>query len=184
MLPSGKSLLRSCRSLSPWPPLVKSLARAAFILQSFLLKADVTLNQMKEERKNLDTILGLNAKRTSFKSTISTVKKHVSNTSIWCDVELTNKLVKARVKGYPWWPAQICIPRETVVADALKGSGYTLISSVGNPSLFMVNEKDIIEFTEETNENLSKYDKFILDELHKVRKPQLLKKNVIHLHST
>lgn len=146
---------------------LKSLARAAFILQSFLLKADVTLNQMKEERKNLDTILGLNAKRTSFKSTISTVKKHVSNTSIWCDVELTNKLVKARVKGYPWWPAQICIPRETVVADALKGSGYTLISSVGNPSLFMVNEKDIIEFTEETNENLSKYDKFILDELHK-----------------
>lgn len=142
----------------------KSVSRLAVMLQSFLSKADDTLSQMEEERDNLDSILGLNAKRTS--RTKSSIKKHASNTPIWCNAELTNELVKARVKGYPWWPAHICTPKESIVADALKGSGYALISSVGNPSLFMVNEKDMVEFTKERNEDLSKYDKSTLDELH------------------
>jgi len=142
----------------------KSVSRLAVMVQSFLSKADDTLKQMKEERDNLDSILGLNAKRTSRSK--SHVKKHDSSTAIWCNTELTDKLVKARVKGFPWWPAHVCIPLESVVADALTGSGYTLISSVGNPGMFMLDEKDMMDFTEETDEDLSQYDKSTLDELH------------------
>jgi len=142
----------------------KSVSRLAVLLQSFLSKADDTLNQMKEERDNLDSILGLNAKRTSrYKSSI---KKHDSSTAIWCNAKLTSKLVKARVNGFPWWPAHVCVPLESVVADALTGSGYTLISSVGNPGMFVVNEKEIVDFTEDTDEDLTQYDKSIVNELH------------------
>ena len=82
---------------------------------------------------------------------------------------LTDKLVKAKVKGYPWWPAHICTPLDAVVADALEGSSYTLISSVGNEGMFMVNDKDVVDFSEETDEDLSQYDKSTLEDLHDVR---------------
>jgi hypothetical protein len=63
---------------------------------------------------------------------------------------LTDKLVKVRVKGFPWWPVHVCIPLELVVADALTGSGYTLTSSFDNPSMFMLNKMDMVDFTRET----------------------------------
>ncbi|KAL7541018.1 hypothetical protein ACHAXR_010562 [Thalassiosira sp. AJA248-18] len=146
----------------------KSVARLAMMIQSFLSKADGVLRQMKEERDNLDKILGLNAKRTS--RTKTSIKKHDSSTAIWCNAKLTDKLVKARVQGFPWWPAHVCEPLDSVVADALEGSGYALISSVGNPGMFMVAEEDVIDFTDETDEDLSQYDKSILEEMQEVRK--------------
>merc|ERR1712216_637475 len=132
-------------------------------LQSFLSKADVTLKQIREERDTFDSILGLNAKRTSrFKTSI---RKHNSSTAIWCNVKVTNKLVKARVNGFPWWPAHVCIPVESVVADALAGSSYSLVTSVGNSGMFLVNDKEIVEFTEEIEEDLSQYEESIIAEL-------------------
>lgn len=143
----------------------KSVSRLAVVLQSLLSKADNVLNQIKEERGNLDSILGINAKRTS-RSKSGIKKNHDSSTAIWCNTKLTDKLVKVRVNGFPWWPAHVCVPLDTVVADAMEGSGYTLISSVGNPGMFMVAEKDIVEFTEETDEDLSQYEQSTLEELH------------------
>lgn len=142
----------------------KSVSRLAVMLQSFLYKADEVLRQLNQERGNLDSILGINAKRTSrSKSGIS--KKHDSSTAIWCDAKLTDELVKARVNGFPWWPANVCKPLDSIVAEALKGSGYALISSVGNPGMFLVAEKDMVDFTEETEEDLSQYDKSIVAEM-------------------
>jgi len=142
----------------------KSVSRLAVMLQSFLSKADYTLEQTKQERDNLDKILGLNTKRSSRSKSI--IKKHDSSTAIWCNSKLTGKLVKARVKGFPWWPAHVCTPLESVVADALTGSGYALVSSVGNPGMFMVHETEMVDFTKEMDEDLSQYDKSLVDELH------------------
>lgn len=144
----------------------KSVSRLAAILQLFLLKAGNILDQLEEERNNLDAILGLNAKRTS--RTKSSIKNHDSSTHVWCRAKLSDKLVKARVSGYPWWPAHVCIPLDSVVADALEDSGYALISSVGNEGMFMVAKTDIIDFTDEVDEDLSQYDKSIMDDLHDV----------------
>lgn len=143
----------------------KSVSRLAVVLQSLVAKADNVLNQIKEERSNLDRILGLNAKRTS-RSKSGIKKSHDSSTAVWCDTNLTDRLVKARVNGFPWWPAHVCDPLDSVVAGALEGSGYTLISSVGNPGMFMVAEKDIAEFTQERDEDLSQYEQSVLEELH------------------
>ena len=150
----------------------KSVSRLAAVLQMFLLKAGNVLDQLEEERNNLDAILGLNAKRTT--RIKSSIKNHDSSTHVWCHAKMSDKLVKARVSGYPWWPAHVCIPLDSVVATALEGSGYVLISSVGNEGMFMVADKDIIEFTEEVDEDLSKYDKSTVDDLHDVSGPPLL----------
>ena len=95
------------------------------MLQSFLPEADNTLKQMKEERDNLDSIFGLKTSTKQTSRSNSNIKnKQDSSTAIWCNTKLINTLVKARVKCFPWWPAHICIPLESVVADALPGSGY------------------------------------------------------------
>ena len=47
-----------------------------------------------------------------------------------------------------------------------------MISSVGNPGMFLVAEKDMVDFTEETEEDMSQYDKSIVAEMLEVRKPQ------------
>ena len=145
----------------------KSVSRLAVMVQTFVSKADSVLEQLKEERNNLDGILGLNAKRSSRSK--SGIKNHDSSTQIWCNAKLTDKLVKARVKGYPWWPAHICTPLDVIVADALEGSGYSLISSVGNEGMFMVSDNDVIDFSEETGDDLTQYDKSTLEDLHEVR---------------
>lgn len=146
----------------------KSVSRLAVMLQSFLSKAENTLNQMKVERDSLDSILGLNSKRTS-RSKASISKKHDSSTPVWCQTTLTDKLVRARVKGFPLWPAHICTPVEPVVADALKGSGFVLIASVGNSDMFLVEESDTLDFTDiDEEEDLSQYDTILLEELNEV----------------
>jgi hypothetical protein len=161
---------------SDWNDTIKdcrSVSRFAAVLQMFLLKAENILNQLEEERNNLDVILGINSKRTS--RTKTSIKNHDSSTHVWCHAKLSDKLVKARVSGYPWWPAHVCIPLDSVVANALEGSGYALISSVGNEGMFMLAEKDIIDFTEEVDEDLSQFDASTLEDLHDVSYPPLLR---------
>ena len=75
---------------------------------------------------------------------------------------------------FPWWSAHVCIPLELAVAGALLGSGYTLISIISNPSMFMVDEKDVVDFTEESYEDPLQYDKSTLDGLHEVRETIVL----------
>ena len=66
----------------------------------------------------------------------------------------------------------MCKPREEVVADALEGSRYTIVRSVGNPAMFLISEADVLDFTEETEDDLTKYDASIIEELHEVRAAQ------------
>lgn len=126
----------------------KSVSRLALILQSFLLKSVELLDQIKEDRERLRSAL----------RSASKLKKHDSAQNIWCNVTVTDKLIKARVNGFPWWPAHLCVPLDSDVVSALEGSGYSIVSSVGNSSLYMVSEKDIIDFTVDPEEDLSQYD--------------------------
>ena len=80
---------------------------------------------MKEERDNLDSIFDLKTSTEQTSRSNSNIKnKQDSSTVIWCNTKLINTLVKARMEYFPWWPAHICIPLESVVADVLPGSGY------------------------------------------------------------
>ena len=143
----------------------KSVSRLAAMTQIFLYKAVDTLDQLAEERSNLDSILNINAKRTSRSKSI---KKHDTSTNIWCSAKLTDKLVKARVSGFPWWPAHVCEAIDPLVADALEGSQYSLISSVGNSGMYLVPNKDMIDFVEETDEDLSQFDQSVVEDLQEV----------------
>merc|ERR1712222_280768 len=114
------------------------------MIQSFVSKADIVLTEMADRRDNLDSVIGLNSKRTSRKK--KSIRKHDSSMHIWCNAEFSSKLVKARVQDRPWWPAHVCLPLESVISDALADSGYVLISYVGGPEMFMVPEDDIVDF--------------------------------------
>merc|ERR1712127_607906 len=71
----------------------KSVSRLAALIQSFLSKADVCLENLKEDNVRLLHVL----------RSKTALKKHDSADSLWCNVEVTTQLVKAKVTDYPWW---------------------------------------------------------------------------------
>ncbi|KAL7553348.1 hypothetical protein ACHAWF_016624 [Thalassiosira exigua] len=130
----------------------KSVSRIAVLVQVLILKADSILAQLQDGRSKLHSSLGLNTKRTARSK--ASIRKHDSSTPIWCNAKATDKLVKAKVRGYAWLPAHVCVPLESDVAEAMEGSGYTLIRSVGNPAMFLVREKEIVDFADDTGEEV------------------------------
>ncbi|KAK1745043.1 hypothetical protein QTG54_004334 [Skeletonema marinoi] len=134
----------------------KSLSRLAALSQCFLSKAYDVVARIELERGELDSLLGLNAKRQSRSKKASNIKKsRDSSVAIWCDSKLTDRLVKAKVTNYPWWPARVCEPLDPLIAEGVKDCGHIVISSVGNPGMFLVPEKDVVDFIEETEDDLS-----------------------------
>ena len=134
----------------------KSLSRLAALSQCFLSKAYDVVARIELERGELDSLLGVNAKRQSRSKKASNIKKsRDSSVAIWCDSKLTDRLVKAKVTNYPWWPARVCEPLDPLIAEGVKDCGHVVISSVGNPGMFLVPEKDVVDFIEETEDDLS-----------------------------
>ena len=137
----------------------KCLSRVAALAQCFLFKAYDVITRIAGERGQLDSLLGVNAKRQSRSKKASSLKKtRDSSVSIWCDATLTDKLVKAKVTNYPWWPARVCQPLDPMIADGVKECGHVVISSVGNPGMFLVPKGDVVDFTEETEDDISALD--------------------------
>lgn len=134
----------------------KSLSRLAALSQCFLSKAYDVVARIELERGELDSLLGVNAKRQSRSKKASNIKKsRDSSVAIWCDSKLTDRLVKAKVTNYPWWPARVCELLDPLIAEGVKDCGHIVISSVGNPGMFLVPEKDVVDFIEETEDDLS-----------------------------
>ncbi len=137
----------------------KSLSRLAALTQCFLSKAYDVVDRIELERGELDSLLGVNAKRQSRSKKASSIKKsRDTSVGIWCDAKLTDRLVKAKVTNYPWWPARVCEPLDPLIAEGVKECGQVVISSVGNPGMFLVPEKDVVDFVEETEDDLSVFN--------------------------
>ena len=143
----------------------KSISRLATLTQYFLSKAEGVLSRIEEEKEILDSLLGVGSKA---RKSRSSKKNHDSSTPVWCDASLTDKIVKGKVSGYPWWPARICKPADTSVSNSLADLGNTLISFVGEPSVYIVTDKDVKDFVEEIEEDLSQYDQNTIENLHEV----------------
>lgn len=45
-----------------------------------------------------------------------------------------------------------------MIAEGVKECGHVVISSVGNPGMFVVPESNVVDFIEETEDDLSGYD--------------------------
>jgi len=144
----------------------KSLSRLAALTQCFLSKAYDVVARIELERGELDSLLGVNAKRQSRSKKASNIKKsRDSSVGIWCDSKLTDRLVKAKVTNYPWWPARVCEPFDPMIAEGVEECGHVVISSVGNPGMFLVPEKDVVEFVEEIEDDLSGFDDEVVTSL-------------------
>lgn len=144
----------------------KSLSRLAALTQCFLSKAYDVMARLKLERDELDSLLGVNAKRQSRSKKGGNIKKsRDSSAGIWCDSKLTDRLVKAKVTNYPWWPARVVEPLESMIAEGVNESGHVVISSVGNPGMFLVPKSDVVDFIEETEDDLSGFDAEIITSL-------------------
>lgn len=134
----------------------KSLSRLAALTQCFLSKAYDVVVRIELERGELDSLLGVNAKRQTRSKKASNIKKsRDTSVGIWCDSKLTDRLVKAKVTNYPWWPARVCEPLNPLISEGVKECGQVVISSVGNPGMFLIPKGDMVEFTEDTEDDLS-----------------------------
>ena len=158
-----RDVLKTCRSFS----------RLAAAAQMFITKADEVVYRVQEEKEALDTFLGLSTKKTSTKkSTRSKSKakeeKFDRSSPVWADCKVTDKLVKGKVKDYPWWPARVCEPYDPIVAKSLSESGYTLISFVGESINYLVSAEEIKPFLEEVEESMEQYDADTIAKLNEV----------------
>eukprot|EP00804_Cyclotella_cryptica_P025350 CCRYP_012458-RA/>CCRYP_012458-RA protein AED:0.01 eAED:0.01 QI:2197/1/1/1/1/1/3/103/880 len=135
----------------------KSISRIAAATQFFATKADDVIYRVQEEKEALDSFLGLGLTKKSGKSKTNKKKFDLSS-PVWADCQVTNELVKGKVKDYPWWPARICKPYDASLAKSLSDSGYTLISFVGESINYLVTEKNIRSFLDEVNESMEQYD--------------------------
>mmetsp|Transcript_2102 Transcript_2102/g.3894 ORF Transcript_2102/g.3894 Transcript_2102/m.3894 type:complete len:1326 (+) Transcript_2102:117-4094(+) len=143
----------------------KSISRLATLTQYFISNVNDLLVRIKGERDILDSVLGTKGKKSR-----TNKKKHDSSTPVWCNASVTNKIVKCKVKGYPWWPARVCKALDTKVEESLEEGGYTLISFVGEPNMYVVSDNEVKDFAEDIEEDYSQWDQSIMDNLHESTK--------------
>lgn len=147
----------------------KSISRLAVIIQCFLSKAYDIMYRVQEERDALDSFLGVNADKKRISRAKTNKKKFDIASPVWTDNKVSDNLVKAKVSGYPWWPARTCKPYDSAVAAALTKNGYTLVSFVGESIHYVVSDKDIRSFVEDVEEDMEGYDAETIDKLNEVR---------------
>lgn len=156
---------------SDWTDAVKetrSISRLALMIQCFLANANETLVHVTQDRKSLDSVLGINARRTSRNKKSYVPKNYDTSTPVWANCTVTDKLVRAKVKGFPWWPASVVEPVDSLTADGIAASKHKLIVSVGNPGMFLVADKNIVDFAEETQDDITQYDKETVEGMQEV----------------
>jgi len=71
-------------------------------------------------------------------------------TDIWVNSTPTIQFVLAQIKGYPHWPARVCVAKDSAIETTLKNAGLCLVSFIGESHLHVVKcEEDIQSFSME-----------------------------------
>lgn len=142
----------------------KTLSRFAALAEALINRARPYLLKMADDKETLKKAIQYwqgGKKTRNRKARISQPKreKYNSSTEIWADVTTTERFVMAKVEGYPWWPASLCIARDLYIATPLKELNRVLVSFVGEQYLHVIGEADDMRsFTGEvTEDDLSKY---------------------------
>ena len=131
----------------------KTLSRFSALLEGLKQRAAPRLAKLKRDR---DTLLkGIDhweakEKVRGGKAKKSPVNKFNSATELWADAIVSDEFVMSKVEGYPWWPARICVAKDSSIAESLKALNRVLISFVGEQHLHVVEKlQEIRPFTGE-----------------------------------
>lgn len=141
-----------------------SYYRFAALAEALIHRSEPLLLKMADDKETLMKAIKYwegNSKTRKRKSRTSHLKKekYNSTTEIWADITTTERFVMAKVEGYPWWPASVCVARDSCIASPLKELNRVLVSFVGEQYLHVIREEeDMRSFTGEVTENdLSKF---------------------------
>jgi len=141
----------------------KTLSRFAALTEALIHRSRPFLLKMADDKETLMKAIKYwegNNKTRKRKSRTSHLKKekYNSTTEIWADITTTERFVMAKVEGYPWWPASVCVARDSCIASPLKELNRVLVSFVGEQYLHVIREDDMRSFTGEVTKNdLSKF---------------------------
>lgn len=98
--------------------------------------------------------------------------KYHSATEIWTSTDQTDEFVLGKVEGFPWWPARVCVAKNSGSTASLNSLDRALISFIGEQHLHVVKrEGEIRPFTgtEQEDENIGDYPVDIVKNLREVR---------------
>jgi len=143
-----KDAVTTCKTLSRFAALVANLKSRALPRMDKLVKDKKALSKaITYWETNGKTRKGKTKKGASHS------RKFHSATEIWADVEATDKFVTSKVKGFPWWPARVCVPLDTEIAESLESINRTLVSFLGEQHLYTVDSKTEIKPLDFSPEN-------------------------------
>ncbi len=128
----------------------KTLSRFAALVANLKSRAMPRLDKLVKDKKTLSkaiTYWETNGKtrKGKTKKGASNSRKFHSATEIWADVKATDEFVTSKVKGFPWWPARVCVPLDAEVAQLLDSINRTLVSFLGEQHLYTVDTKTEIK---------------------------------------
>jgi len=137
----------------------KTLSRFAALAEALIHRARPYLLKMADDKERLMKAIKYwegSSKTRNRKSRTFHLKKekYNSSTEIWADITTTERFVMAKVEGYPWWPASVCIASDSYIASSLNDLNRVLISFVGEQHLHVIREADDMRnFTGEVTED-------------------------------
>jgi len=95
--------------------------------------------------------------------------KYDSITDIWVNFEVTGKIISAKLKDFPWWPAHICIPKDAGLSSTFSKIDRKLVLFVGKQNVRIIYGPDKIKRLSDIDEiDLNeKYDSCTINNLKK-----------------
>ncbi len=119
--------------------------RFAALVAALSSQATPKLQKLADDRNTLTKAIKYwesGSKTRKGKTQRKSTDRYNSATEIWTSTLVTDEFVQGKVEGYPWWPARICIAKDSETKEALESLGRVLISFVGEPYLHVVKHKD------------------------------------------
>jgi len=120
----------------------KSVSRFAALTAALISRAIPRLDKLAKDNKTLRKAIQFwetNGKTRKGKSK-KNLPKFSSATEIWADVKATDQFVTSKVEGFPWWPARICVPKDSDISTPLENVGRVIVSFVGEQHLYTVDK--------------------------------------------
>lgn len=135
----------------------RTISRFAALVTVLKSRAMPVLEKLSKDKKTLLKAIphweasGKSKKKTK-KGAKPVGKKYDHVTEVWADVSVTDQFVMCKVDGFPWWPARICVAKDTEISQSLKAVSRELVSFIGEQHLYVVHEDDIKPFDDKLSD--------------------------------
>jgi len=130
----------------------KTVSRFAALFAALKCRATTTLEKLVKDKKTLSKAIfhweASSKTRKKSKKSKPAPKKFSSGTEIWANVSLTDQFVMCKVEGFPWWPARVCVAKDSDIAKSLESVERVLVSFIGEQHLYVVEKDEVKPFSD------------------------------------